>query len=391
MEWNSKLSTLVSHNPDLKQLYQKGYALSIDSGYLIIHDIPYLNENKELQIGAIVNKLVYVDEKRVKQQDHQIFFCGTHPCEVNGHPIRNLGGGPVNIQLNTKEIKVQRSFSNKPIDGFKDFYEKVESYVTIISGPAIELHDVNPFTFRIIESNDNSIFKYSDTLTSRAEIGDLSAKFNDEVVAIIGLGGTGAYILDFLTKTPVKEIRGYDLDRFHVHNAFRSPGKLDTAELGKLKSDVYQARYSGFRHNLKLYPKFIFDDSSEDLKGVSFAFICVDNGKSREDIFKLLIKMEIPFVDVGMGLERENSLISGTIRTTYFPKEEFNQMMAKKLAPFDDFHEDIYKANIQISELNALNACIAVIKYKQLKGFYNDDERYNHLLFNFENFNCVGE
>jgi hypothetical protein len=39
------------------------------------------------------------------------------------------------------------------------------------------------------------VFKFQDTLTSRAEIGDLSALFKDDVVALIGLGGTGAYVL----------------------------------------------------------------------------------------------------------------------------------------------------------------------------------------------------
>jgi len=38
---------------------------------------------------------------------------------------------------------------------------------------------------------------------------DLSSKFADDVVAVIGLGGTGSYIVDFLVKTPVKEIRGF--------------------------------------------------------------------------------------------------------------------------------------------------------------------------------------
>jgi tRNA A37 threonylcarbamoyladenosine dehydratase len=48
----------------------------------------------------------------------------------------------------------------------------------------------------------DSVFKLHDTLTSRAEIGDLAAVFKDEVVAIIGLGGTGSYLLDFMAKTP---------------------------------------------------------------------------------------------------------------------------------------------------------------------------------------------
>ena len=55
-------------------------------------------------------------------------------------------------------------------------------------------------------------------------------------MAVIGLGGTGAYVLDFFVKTPVREIRAFDLDAFHVHNAFRSPGRLKTmASLGSRK------------------------------------------------------------------------------------------------------------------------------------------------------------
>ena len=44
---------------------------------------------------------------------------------------------------------VQRSFSNKPVGGFANFFDKVEHYVRVISGPAIALHGANPFTFRI--------------------------------------------------------------------------------------------------------------------------------------------------------------------------------------------------------------------------------------------------
>ena len=341
MEWNSKLSILVNHNNDIRHLYDKGYALSIDRGYIVIRDIPYLDEQKNLLTGAIVSKLKYVDDKHVQQEDHQIFFCGSHPCQIDGSQIQNLGGGVTSLQLGSTDINVQRSFSNKPSGGFSDFFEKFESYVTIISGPAIELHNANPLTFRVVDGNEESVFKYCDTLTSRAEIGDLSIKFKDEVIAVIGLGGTGAYLLDFLIKTPVKAILGFDLDWFQVHNAFRSPGKLEGNELGKRKSEVYQNRYEGFRNNLNIQSKYILSNSDEDLQGVTFAFVCVDKGKSREDIFNLLIKMKIPFIDVGMGLDRENNRISGTIRTTYYSEDNAEDLKNKMLAPFDDLPDDI--------------------------------------------------
>ncbi|WCO01320.1 ThiF family adenylyltransferase [Psychroserpens ponticola] len=385
------LSTLLDYNKDLELLIKKGYALSIDSNYLVVRDIPYIDDKGQLQIGAIVSVLVFVNQRQIKMQDHQIFFCGSHPHELGGTPIRNLGGGGTKLNLISDDLVVQRSFSNKPRGGFKNWFDKIESYVEIISGPAIAKFEANPFTFRVVDESSNSVFKYRDTLTSRAEIGDLNNKFELDTIAVIGLGGTGSYLLDFLVKTPVKEIKGFDLKRFHVHNAFRSPGKLEEEELGKLKSEVYKKRYENFRSEVNIYSKYIDSDSIKDLEGVTFAFVCVDKGDSRSEIFELLIKMEIPFIDVGMGLDREMGSISGTLRVSSFSKESARSLMQKKLAPLTDIPDDVYKNNIQISELNALNACLAIIKYKQLRGFYADDNSYYHMLFNIDELNCLGE
>lgn len=286
---------------------------------------------------------------------------------------------------------MERSFSNKPIGGFKDWEEKIESYIAIISGPAMIKYDKTPYTFRIVEENSDSIFKFRDTLSSRAELGELNVSFKDEHVAIIGLGGTGAYVLDFLCRTPVKEIRGFDQKSFNIHNSFRSPGKLDKSELGKSKAEVYQKRYENFRYNLNIQSKYIYSDSFDELEGITFAFVCVDKGSSRSDIFQLLMKMKIPFIDVGMGLDRDLNLISGTIRTTYFSNENGNNLLDKRLVPLTDLPNLEYENNIQISELNAMNAALAVIKYKQLRTFYFDDNKFEHMLFDINAYNSVAE
>lgn len=194
-------------------------------------------------------------------------------------------------------------------------FEKIESYVGIISGPAIEAYGATPYTYRAVDSAvANSIFKFHDTLTSRAEITDLTERFKDDLIAVIGLGGTGAYVLDFLVKTPVREIRAFDHDPFHVHNAFRSPGRIESAEFGRTKAEVYFKRYENFRNGLSVHSKFV-DASSTDFQGVTFAFVCVDKGTSRSGIFELLIANHIPFIDVGMGLKRtDDGLLNGQTR-----------------------------------------------------------------------------
>src|SRR5262245_42773384 len=137
-------NALVSRNPDIGRLVDKGYAVGFDDlPYLIVRDIPYLDNERRLQIGAIVSKFVDTGQDRIGQEDHQVFFAGSVPHREDGMPIPNLGGGPTTLALseNSNDVVVQRSFSNKPIPSgkFEDFFEKIESYVTIISGPAISL------------------------------------------------------------------------------------------------------------------------------------------------------------------------------------------------------------------------------------------------------------
>lgn len=373
-------------------MLDKGYALRIDGAHLVVRDIPYLDSQRALQIGAIVAKLEFIDKVRVKQDDHQVYFAGSAPFGLDGNPISNLAGGPTSIALNKTDVIVQRSFSNKPQGGFANFFDKIEHYVGVICGPAIALHGANPLTFQIdTDVIGESVFKFHDTLTSRAEISDLSALFKDEVIAIIGLGGTGVYVLDFMVKTPVKAIRGFDGDCYHVHNAFRSPGALNESDLGEAKADVYQGRYDNFRRGLTLTRKYIDRSSTTDLDGVTFAFVCVDKGSARAEIFDLLISMRIPFIDVGMGLNRKQGPLSGTLRATYYSVEHAAQTRDKGLAEMIDDPNDLYRRNVQIAELNAMNACIAVTRYKQLRQFYVDDNHAYHLLMDTGNLRLFAE
>lgn len=384
------LPLLVSHNDDIKRLVEKGFAVAIDGGFLIVRDIPYLDSAKALQWGAFVAKLIFKDATTVVQDDHQILFAGSVPYGLDGNPIPNLAGGTTTVALSeeNQDVVVQRSFSNKPIATgvYTDFYHKIDSYLTNIAGPAMAMYHANPYTFRVINSIPNSVFKFADTMTSRAEIVELSAKFKDDVIAIIGLGGTGSYVLDFMVKTPVKEIRAFDLDNYHVHNAFRSPGRLlSEGELGKLKAEIYRDRYDNFRTGLSIKAKVIDDSCAGDLDGVTFAFVCVDKGSSRKAIFDLLLSMKIPFIDAAMGLQKKDGCLSGSLNVTRYTVDNAAELIAKGFSQLVDVPADEYKVNIQIGELNALNACLAVARYKQIRGFYREEIPYDHLMF------CVGD
>ncbi len=74
-------------------------------------------------------------------------------------------------------------------------------------------------------------------------------------------------------------------------------------------------------------------------------------------------------------------MLKGMLRTTNYSAENAKKLRDKGLAPLTDNLDDLYKTNIQIGELNALNACLAVIRFKQLRGFYLEENPYYNLIF----------
>jgi hypothetical protein len=76
----------------------------------------------------------------------------------------------------------------------------------------------------VIKSTDDSVFRHIDTASARAHIVAITEKLKVSKIAIVGVGGTGSYVLDHVARTPVREIDLFDRDHFLQHNAFRSPG-----------------------------------------------------------------------------------------------------------------------------------------------------------------------
>ncbi len=217
---------LINHSPDLKRLRDEGYEIEVRGGYLLIHHIPFVDQNNQIQYGILVTTLTLSCNERTGTPDnHVIHFIGDNPCEIDGTVITAIQHSNTTSVLN-HQVTVNRSFSNKPAAGYPNYYEKVKRYADIISAPAKYLDpSVTEKTFKVIpDSGNETVFEYIDTNSSRANIEMINAKLERQKIAIIGLGGTGAYILDLVAKTPVKEIHIYDGDTFDQHNAFRSPG-----------------------------------------------------------------------------------------------------------------------------------------------------------------------
>lgn len=79
------------------------------------------------------------------------------------------------------------------------------------------------------------------------------------------------------------------------------------------------------------------------------------------------------------------------IRTTYYPPDLAADLRDLQLAELKDGPDDLYRTNIQIGELNALNASLAIIRFKQQRGFYHEEQPNLHLLFGISDLKITGE
>ena len=362
---------LINHSDDLKKLQNEGYEIDVKSGYGIVSHIPYLKANGEIDYGTLVSKIAFEGDKAKYNGDHVIYFSGDQPCNADGTEIKQIKHSVSNSIL--AGINVKRSFSNKPDENYKDYYEKFVNYINIISSRAIDKdNSVTAKTFKKVVTEEESVFQYIDTNSSRAGIDNCNRKMLDKKIAIIGLGGTGAYILDLVSKTNVKEIHLIDGDVFCQHNAFRSPGAASKEIFTKNLSKVsyFKEIYQNMHKNIIEHDIFINEENVNILEDMDFVFISIDSGIARNLIVDYLVSEKIPFIDTGIGLQNINDTINGLIRTTVFDKNNYDRIST--YIDFDEDGDDVYNTNIQIAECNALNATIAVIEWKKYFNIYEN-------------------
>ena len=310
--------SLISRSPDLKRLQDDGYEIEIRSGHLLMKSVPYVSADRSIKRGTLVSELTLAGDVTTNPGTHIAMFIGEMPCDQEGRSLSQIHHSSGKTDLGSGLV-VHHQFSSKPKEGYPDYYEKMVSYESIISGQAQVIDSsATAKTFSVMESRDEgSVFWYMDTASSRAGIGAVSEKLAVGAVAIVGLGGTGSYILDLVAKTPVRELHLFDGDRFGQHNAFRSPGAphIDTLRQGPPKAVYFRDLYSNMRRNI--FDHGYLDESNLDiLRRMAFVFVAVDTAPSRKLVVQKLLEFGISFIDVGMGVDEVDGALLGTLRVT---------------------------------------------------------------------------
>lgn len=371
MECDSEFRRLANRNRFVNDLEKQGYTVDFVGNHLVIFGLPYLDGKGDLLYGDLASPVDLIAEYEIdRPQTHQVWFRGEVPYDANGAPLRISAVN--NPRVITDQLTCLLSFSLK-IEGrpYNTFAEKITTYLDFLTAPAKKKFNAVPQ--RDIQKRAAEIdspLQYPDTMSARDGINDLARRLVGVRIGIVGLGGTGSYILDFLAKTHLKLIRIYDDDIVHVHTLFRMPGAVGAKALGLKKVDVLYNIYSDFHSAIEPRAEKISTENVALLDELDFVFIAVDDGPSRDLICQHLTKVNVPFVDVGMGLYRSVDGLNGMIRIAGGECSDSLKLLGTEYLPAGNPIDNEYRRQPQISELNALNAALAVVRFKQKMGVF---------------------
>lgn len=307
-------------------------------------------------------------------------FVGEYPCNVDGSALP--GVSPNTNQALGEGLTPNHQISRRPKTGegayrdYQNYYEKITTYIAIIFSPAQALDGTATAIIHpvVVPDEGESVFNYLDTAATKAGIVMANSKLEPGKIAIVGAGGTGSYVLDLVAKTPVEEIHLFDGDILLNHNAFRCPGAAALDDLAKKQSkvDYLAAIYSRMRKKIIAHNCFIDETTVDQLKAMTFVFLCIDRGVSKRLIVERLEEWGIPFIDTGMGIQLGDENKLGGIATVTTSTAAKRDHLRTRVAFADGEAANEYSRNVQIADLNALSAALAVIRWKKICGYYDD-------------------
>ena len=374
---------LRSLSPDLQKLQEDKFDFVISDARLVVREIPYVNADGVVCWGALSCPLDTDGEKTLQPTNHTMMFAGSIPYDDLGASLesRLIAGG---LNETIDGIVFTYTLSRVPESGrYNDFYEKVTTYCSYLCPPAkVKDPSAVPYRGNPVETADDpdEVFCYLDTNAARGSFVDINERFADLHIGIIGVGGTGSYVLDLVSKCQVAEIRLIDGDTFRDHNAFRAPGaaSIDDLKAKQFKVNYFADKYSRQHKKIVTVPEYVTADNLVKLAGLNFVFLCIDPCPEKKAILDFLLANKIPFIDSGIGVERRSQRLAGQVRTTMVSGSTPEQVVNR--IPISDGAGDEYATNIQVADLNALAAIMAVIRWKKFIGFYDDlDEEWQSI------------
>ena len=312
---------------------QAGFTVCVESGLVRAVRVPCLfmggvpgTCNIETSYDPETGK----PDNRVGGDVHAVRITTDGECDgrvyyADGTPIENYVGGDGKTWSN---ISIKRGAQGRP-EPDETSHDLLHRYAKHIVGAVSAAGYSEPAALAMPDP-----FHIPNTFEARAAIAPVQDRIRGQRIAIIGLGGTGAYLLDLISKTPLSEIHLLDSDRVDWHTLKRAPGAPTVEEIelvlagALLKVDYYHSKYAAFRDGIHPHPyqgRQPVQCSPIFCRSIpfDFAFVCIDQltegDSARQDAVygALSPRLRVPFIDSGVSITVKDRAVTGAVTTSF--------------------------------------------------------------------------
>ena len=374
---------LTSHDGGLDRVVQAGLDYTIEGDTLTVGPIPYRLPDGSVGHGQLICHLEREGERLRAPSDHTVgWVADEEPHTKSGEVLEGLihqhdaQGWP-------NGITSRCGMSRKRHDGgYSDYGEKMLAYARLIARETGSSWRRESLGSGVVNEGNNMVDQ--ETGLTRSAIGDMDQLFAREKLAVIGAGGTGGFIVDMIAKCNVASIDIYDDDVVSQHTQLRWPGIVNrgVVEEHKNKAEYLAQIYaSRTNKNIKGHPLRVRRQYLTYFQNMTMVFVAVDRGADRREILTGLTELGVNFIDCGIDLRRQTDGLTASARVvrSACDDDRGKRLELVEKTPHKDVGEGMYEAAVQTAEINALNATMAVIAWKQGIGFYKDAFKYRRM------------
>ena len=130
---------------------------------------------------------------------HVALFVGDYPCDKEGRQLHQIGNA-ANQKL-AENLAVNCSFSSKPAGGYKDYHQKMTTYIAIISAHAQAIDpEATAKTFAPVESDEADSVSNISMAANGEKISTANADFTPNGIRPTGMSGVLTSIAVVLIK-----------------------------------------------------------------------------------------------------------------------------------------------------------------------------------------------
>ena len=376
----------------LKFAKQENFQVQYGENKIVLKNVPCLLDNggnSTCRIEKSFNPKTFMPTIEIGSSPHvvRVLVNGGNDGRVyhaDGKPVGNQIDGDGKTRA---DISIRQGTRENPEDD-----DSVESvvyrYAKQIVGAVAKKGSQNA-SYLINNKNTNEeLFKIPNTFEDRSGVKFMQDRIREQKVAIIGLGGTGAYLLDLIVKTPVAKIHLCDFDKMNWHNFMRAPGAPTEGEIKYQRQNqfekvhYYQAKYKHLRLGIKSHIMRANDQAEFtdflSKNSIEFAFVCIDqsmdsNSPRQDGVYASLSKAKIPFIDSGVSISLENEQVRGAVTTSSYQGGDLGWQQGIPNARVDG--DLLGYRNVQLPEVNALAATLAVMEWRRLTGQFDSETK----------------